>query len=250
MEKLLLILSALVPIFLFLGFIYRKDLRKEPRSMLTKSFLVGCLITIPIVIFELVLEALSPAAIYPLGYLYNAFIVAALVEEGFKLFALRLYVWKNPHFDEHYDGIVYAVFVSLGFAMVENICYVLPHGFSVSISRALLSVPAHGLFAVAMGYFFAKARFSEGFELWSNAFLALALPVLLHGSFNFLIMYIAYNVETSDSIATVIILVISYLALIIGMWRLGLGYIRQHLRQDDKQLTTDTYDSTEITGIK
>ena len=98
-----------------------------------------------------------------IGSTMQAFVVAALPEESFKLLALWLVLRKNPFFDEHFDGIVYAVCVELGFAAVENIFYVFSEEewVTVAISRALLAVPGHYAFAILMGYYYSVYHFVD-----------------------------------------------------------------------------------------
>ena len=109
------------------------------------------------------------------------------IEEFFKFTALYLLIWKNREFNERFDGIVYAVFVSLGFALVENFMYVFTYGESAGYTRAFTAVPAHALFGVTMGYFFAQAKFRQTDRLLSFV-KALIYPVILHGLYDFILM--------------------------------------------------------------
>ena len=126
------------------------------------------------------LEGLSNAA-------WTAFLAAGLTEEGMKFLAFLLFFWKSSHFNERFDGIVYAVYISLGFAGIENILYVFSGGYSVGIVRALTAVPAHALFGVVMGYYFGLAKFNAKYR---GIYLALAffLPFVFHGLYDFLLM--------------------------------------------------------------
>jgi RsiW-degrading membrane proteinase PrsW (M82 family) len=118
---------------------------------------------------------------------YTAFIVAGLTEEAFKYLAFFLLIWRNKNFNEKFDGIVYAVFISLGFATVENIGYVIQFGEQTGYIRALASVPAHALFGVTMGYYFGLAKF---YTVQRKLFLVRAIlyPIILHGIFDFILM--------------------------------------------------------------
>ena len=226
MSILLLLLSAIAPVAIFLFFVYRKDTEKEPPKLLAKSFLWGCIAILPILTIELVLQYLNIFSSAFLHSFYEAFIVAAFVEEGVKLFCLYKIIWKHKEFDQYYDGIVYAVFVSLGFALVENIFYVLEGGFGVSILRAMLSIPAHGLFGVLMGYFFALAKFSPNKNkkfLW----LSFIVPFLAHGLYDFFLMYMVGNDEI-----TIFLLFHLFIALMIFLWRFGIKYIKKHYAKD------------------
>ena len=183
-----LLFISLAPIFIIAFYIYSRDIyEKEPISYLLKALSIGAIIVLPVVFIEKQLsvpaeklEGISNAA-------WIAFIVAGLTEEGMKYLAFLLFFWKSSNFNERFDGIVYAVYISLGFAGIENILYVFSGGYSVGIVRALTAVPAHALFGVVMGYYFGLAKFYPKFR---GVYLILAffLPFVFHGLFDFLLM--------------------------------------------------------------
>ena len=183
-----LIIIALAPVFIIAIYIYIRDkYEREPIALLLISLIVGCVITIPVVVIEGLLSALGQGLMGLASAAWNAFVVAACTEEAFKLLALYLLIWRNRHFNEKFDGIVYASFISLGFAGVENILYVTEGGLSVGITRAFTAIPAHALFGVIMGYQFGLARFYPNERSW-RFFLALLIPILLHGIYDFILM--------------------------------------------------------------
>ena len=55
----------------------------------------------------------------------NAFFIVAFIEEFSKYVIVRYYNQPKKGFNEPFDGIIYAVMVSMGFAAVENIMCVL-----------------------------------------------------------------------------------------------------------------------------
>ncbi|MFM7983094.1 MAG: PrsW family intramembrane metalloprotease, partial [Candidatus Fonsibacter sp.] len=132
--------------------IYRHDLEKEPMRMLVKSFFGGVLSAF-----------LSLCISLPLGMLFNpdgiesatfsAFMGAAIPEEIAKWIIFYWLIRRSKHFDQYYDGILYAIFISMGFALFENLLYVYDGGMQVALVRAVLTVPGHMLFAIPMGYF-------------------------------------------------------------------------------------------------
>jgi len=141
------------------------------------------------------------------------------VEEGFKFAALYFLIWRSRNFNEPVDGIVYAVFISLGFAGVENVLYVFnPQlgGMSTALMRAVVSVPAHGLFGIIMGYHFAIARF-EPQNKSLRIFLAFFAPWLAHGVYNTILLsgYTYYLVV--------------FVPFLLMLWHSGLKKIRMHL---------------------
>lgn len=222
-----LLISAGFPVIVFLVVIYRKDTVKEPPGLLVKCFLWGCVVTVPIIFIELFLDGFNVFESALPRLLYDAFVAVAVVEEGFKFLCLYLIIWKSREFDQHYDGIVYAVFVSLGFALIENIFYVLDAGLGVAVMRAILSVPGHGMFGVVMGYFFALARFSGpgGKKLLWLSFL---VPVLFHGAYDFLLSIMG---ETENGFL-VLLLFAGFVALVAGLWRFGIRDIKKQYDKD------------------
>ena len=226
-------ISALLPVVLLLFFIYRKDrLNPEPLGKLLLTFFVGCLSVIPAGLMESVLIHLAPSArqMPVLNGLIDGYLVAGLSEELCKLLLLLWVIWKSPQFDEYFDGIVYAAFLSLGFACVENISYVMggddPMG--TALMRGVLAVPAHFLFAVTMGYYVSLAKFDPAGRrghLWK----ALLYPVLLHGTYDALLM-VSSNLEGGDSMLATGVTVVLFIVFIIfdvRMWKWGLKRIKR-----------------------
>jgi RsiW-degrading membrane proteinase PrsW (M82 family) len=183
-----LLLLASAPVIIILVYVYIRDkYQKEPAGLLFKTLLVGALTTIPILLVE---TWLSKFMVYFSGLhaaAYNAFVVAAFTEEFFKFAALYYLIWRHKEFDEKYDGIVYAVFVSLGFALVENIMYVFQYGHEVAYARALTAVPVHAILGITMGYYFSLAKFYKK-RRTVNFLTALLMPILLHGIYDFILM--------------------------------------------------------------
>ena len=113
----------------------------------------------------------------------KAFFVVALVEEFSKYLIVRFAAQRNKEFNEPYDGIVYAVAVSMGFAALENVLYVYSYGFETGLFRAFTAVPAHATFAILMGYYMGKAKFSENRFLLNM--IGLGVATLFHGAYDF-----------------------------------------------------------------
>ncbi len=189
----LLLFLSLAPVCIILFYIYFRDkYEKEPIGILVKSFLLGAATVIPVVIIEMLLdnywkEKFSGGYSQLTTAAYSAFVVAALTEELFKFAAFWLLIWRNKNFNERFDGIVYAVFISLGFATVENFFYVLESGVPTAILRAFTAVPGHALFGVTMGYYLGLAKFGENKKQYYT-YMAILMPILLHGVYDFILM--------------------------------------------------------------
>jgi RsiW-degrading membrane proteinase PrsW (M82 family) len=189
----LLLFVSLAPVLVIAAFIYFKDkYEKEPFMMLLRAVLVGMLIIIPVVIIEQLLSNyFTKKFAIPDGNLssaaYNAFIVAAFTEEGFKFLAFMIFIWRNKNFNEKFDGIVYASLVSLGFAAVENVLYVVQNGAPTGILRAFTAVPGHAIFGITMGFFLGLAKFDS---VKKSIYLmsAFIVPFILHGVYDFILM--------------------------------------------------------------
>lgn len=113
----------------------------------------------------------------------RAFFVVGLTEEFSKYIIVRYYAQPKDAFNEPFDGIVYAVMVSMGFAATENIMYVLEGGFEAAFLRAFTAIPAHATFGILMGYYMGKAKFSKNKRLL-NVF-GLMLAIIFHGAYDF-----------------------------------------------------------------
>ncbi|QGY44928.1 PrsW family intramembrane metalloprotease [Maribellus comscasis] len=205
-----LLLLSLAPVFIIGGYIYYRDkYDKEPLQLLWKALLAGALIVIPVIFVERFLSLFLPFFPGILNPAYHGFVVAAFTEESFKFLALFLLFWKTNTFNEKFDGIVYATFISLGFAGVENVMYVLQYGVSTGITRAITAVPAHAVFGVTMGFYVGQARFydKQKKELLRKA---IGMPILLHGVYDFILMT-GYNWLLAFWIAFVVFLYFSAL---------------------------------------
>ena len=189
-----LIAAAVIPAVILLLQVYRADrLEKEPTGLLISLLVFGVIATALAIVTETIGEniLLSFFDETDLGYLIlSNFIVVALSEEGFKLLLLRWRTWRSPNFNCQFDGVVYAVFVALGFALWENISYVLMYGLSTALVRAVTAVPGHACFGVFMGvwYGLAKRLHGQGKDRASKLcrVLALLLPAFLHGCYDYI----------------------------------------------------------------
>ena len=190
----ILVIAAVLPAILLMIRVYRADrLEKESPAMLWRLIKAGIFSAL----IALVLERISGAVLdllvsgnTGLHDLLLYFGVVAFSEEGAKYFLLKRSSWRSPEFDCQYDGVLYAVFVSLGFALWENISYVMAYGFGTAILRALTAIPGHACFGVFMGVFYGFARRSENAGRTGEAkalrILAVLVPALLHGAYDYI----------------------------------------------------------------
>lgn len=164
-ETIILVITALLPAIILGIYVYKKDrVEKEPILLLAGLFLSGIAIIPFVIVFSTFITGFIDG-MFDFGYelngflyaLYNAFdafVAVALVEEGFKWLALIIITSRSKHFNCLFDGIIYAVFVSLGFAAAENVIYVMGYGWPTALLRAVTAVPGHVFDAVIMGYFY------------------------------------------------------------------------------------------------
>lgn len=192
---------ALIPVIGLLIFIYRRDKNeKEPMGFLISLFFLGMATIVSAIILELIGDAIL-GSIFPYPTVGKAVIDAMLIvapaEELGKYLVLRLRTWKNKNFNYSYDAIVYAVFVSLGFAAFENVEYVFSYGVLTALTRMFTAVPGHACFAVLMGFFYSKAKYAsltdkKGKSVLYKA-LAMLVPILTHGIYDAILMAAEVN---------------------------------------------------------
>jgi len=166
-----------------MSFFYLRDrYDSEPLRLVGLLFLLGMLSAFPVMYAVGFLKSLisSPYA--------EAFLAVAAVEEFSKYALTFWFAVRHWEFDEEYDGIVYAVATSLGFATVENIIKVLTLGWETIPITALFTVPGHALFGVIMGFYLGKAKFVTGRKQWGLYLLAFGYPWLMHGTYDSLLV--------------------------------------------------------------
>lgn len=204
MEELMFKLpAALAPAVVLLIMIVKRDsARPEPRKWLLGSVGLGVLAGVLVILLGLlsVIPSIEVDSLF--SAFYCAFASAAIPEECLKLCMLALIANRCKHFDEFFDGVVYAVCIGMGFAAFENILYVFNDDdwVVISVSRALLAVPAHYFFAVIMGSFY--AAFFDKSRRRHYMLLAIGMPVLAHGLYDTL----CFSIDISTTFSTVVLI--------------------------------------------
>jgi len=182
-----LLIAAITPVFIVIIYIYIKDkYEKESKWLLFYNFLFGAILSILIstILYEIHDLFFQKADKFDvIEQFIKAFFVVALIEEFSKYVIVRYYSQPKKDFNEPFDGIVYAVMVSMGFAALENILYVFKGGLDVALIRAITAIPAHATFGVIMGYFMGLAKFSNQKRKWN--LIGLSLAILAHGTYDF-----------------------------------------------------------------
>jgi protease PrsW len=181
-----LAIAGALPALGIMWYVDRLDAaRPEPRWSLRRLAIAGGVATIPCIFVQLALTAAFPLTGLA-GALFMAFVVAGATEELAKVLCLRWFIWRRPEFDERMDGIVYAARAGLGFALVENVLYLLGAASAqqylwMYLVRAVLAVPGHAIWAGVMGYLAARRRFDGKGPGLAGGYL---LAVFLHGGYD------------------------------------------------------------------
>lgn len=217
MAIILLILSIL-PVFLLARYIYNTDFEKEPKSLLIRLFVLGVGSVVVTLFLTYFLDSLFPFFKEDTAYLDvfelipYIYIGVALIEEFSKWIFVRVFTYHHYEFNHAYDAIVYAVFVSLGFACLENILYVFQTGLQTAILRGITAVPGHACFGVFMGYYLGMSKTADKHQnkevSKKNKIKSLVVPVLAHGTYDYFIFAAAK--ESLFSIAFVIFVIVFF----------------------------------------
>jgi RsiW-degrading membrane proteinase PrsW (M82 family) len=211
MDVLSLFALAIAPGAAIMLYIYLKDKHeREPLGLLIISFLYGGLSTMLTLFISWPVNALILTKEDDVVHQFvNALFKVALVEEFSKFFFVRFILFYNRNFNEPFDGIVYAVMVSMGFATLENVLYVYQYGYTTGIMRMFTAVPAHATFAILMGYFLGKAKFTHRKAFYYSV-IALLMAAVFHGAYDYFI-FISYlpGLWTGAIISLVICLLLS-----------------------------------------
>ena len=226
---LLLILAAVLPAAYLMWKVYQSDrLEREPPRMLLGLVLLGMISTALAGAAEQLGDRLLSYVLDDSSVARNAlffFLIVGPAEEGFKYAVLRWRTWRHPAFDCQYDGVVYAVFVALGFALWENIGYVLMFGMQTALARALTAVPGHACFGVFMGVWYGIAKRWELYGYPDRSRTAcrncVVIPALLHGCYDFI---------ASLSVGGYALV---FLVFVIAMFIVALRLVKRAARRDD-----------------
>lgn len=180
---------AVIPAIALLCVVWKLDtVEKEPPALLARLFAFGALTVVSAILVGLIGNGIVNAAYSGSGRIFfiflDSFIFTALAQEAGKFFVLKMATWKNREFNYTFDGLVYAVAVSLGFAVAENIVYVVRSGADASISRVVLSVAGHLVYSMFMGCFYGQARYAEGEGKRKRVRMHLAEAVLIPAVMN------------------------------------------------------------------
>ena len=216
-DGLFLLALALAPGAAIGLYIYLKDKHeREPIGFLMRSFFFGVLSVFVTLILSKGISLFVVIDEQNVGQrAIHAFLIVALVEEFSKFIFIRGILYNNRNFNEPFDGIVYSVMVSMGFATFENILYVLEGGVGTALMRMFTAVPAHATFAILMGYYLGKAKFEH--KKAHYAFYALGVATLFHGAYDYCLFISFVPGIVFGALAS----------LVVGIW-LSLKAIRIH----------------------
>ena len=229
--NILIIILTILPILLLVLYFYKKDTLKEPRKLLQKLFFSGFLSALLVIFISIIgiiffpsLANIENASLIKI-FMYS-FILVSLTEEFCKWIMIYKISYNHKEFDQFYDIVLYSVLVSLGFACFENFLYVIGNESQlfVSIFRGITAIPAHACFGVMMGYFLGLSKFNNNNNEKKYFNLSLIIPIILHGTYDFLLL------------SNNIILVCIFLIFIVSMFIITILKIKKVIRLDKFKL--------------
>ena len=210
-----LYLVTILPPMILGIIIWKSDKFPEPGKFLVASFLLGVSISFPLYLFVMIAEDhIAPLlgldldaitrwnegawkednAIYPAAErTFMSFFRAAFLEEGIKFALLIFFCVRLSELNEPMDAIVYGAAIGLGYAAMENLGYLNSGDLETAWTFAIVKVRyipliMHLGFGVLMGWLLSQNLFEESnlFKRRLMLILALAIPVIFHGSYNYL----------------------------------------------------------------
>jgi len=181
---LLLVSLSISPGIFIMIFIYNLDIEdQEPLWLLALCFIFGAInLHLDVDILEFIFGYINMSNIFlQIG---GEALTVAITEEMLKFIVVILIIYPNKAFDEPFDGIVYSVFVGMGFATAENLTFVLQGDTSIALFRMLSAIPAHFVFAVIMGYYLGIAKSKKKNEFFYIS-LSIIIPITLHAFYDY-----------------------------------------------------------------
>lgn len=222
-------LSIAPGIAISLYFFFKDEYNREPRRHVIISFFLGMVSALLAGLIESTALTLTGdnGSESILFIALKAFLIVGFTEEWCKYIMVRKYAFPKPEFDEPFDGIVYAVMVSMGFATLENVMYVMEHGLATAIARMFLSVPAHASFAVLMGYYLGMARFKQ-IEKRSYLLRGVLAATFFHGCFDFF-LFLQENKVLAEHVSGLLLLAGAIASYVIAI-KLSRKAIKVHIQ--------------------
>ena len=182
-DMLLVTLSISPGIFIMVTIYNLDEYDKEPLWLLALAFIFGAInLHLDIDILDFLFSLIT--AENDFIRIGEEALSVGFTEELLKFIVVMLIIYPNKNFDEPFDGIVYSVFVGMGFATAENMTFVLQGGAGLAVMRMLSAIPAHFVFAVIMGYYLGKAKSSKNSQFLFIG-LSLLIPVLIHSLYDY-----------------------------------------------------------------
>jgi RsiW-degrading membrane proteinase PrsW (M82 family) len=189
------IVPILLPVLFWAGYHYYKDRHQpEPILNLLFCFLLGIAASYLSKSMYIALETVNlrhdayELAATNLWQLlaYSIFIIGG-IEETAKLIPFLIFAIRFKAFDENLDGIIYASFIALGYAAMENFHYLQYLTQSEAMYRGFAGPLVHILFASVWGYQIGIARLA-GRPLVLVSFVAVTIAAILHGFYDFIVI--------------------------------------------------------------
>lgn len=242
-ERLLVLIFSLVPTLLLVAFVLYTDRKsKEPVKNVVLCLLSGILTISVAGYFEnLVMPYFSNNTILTF--------VWAFIEELSKIAIFFLFIFDNKHYDDIYDGIVYMMLIALSFAGLENIMYAFSEStindsISLALMRDFTTVPLHVICGIVIGYFMSLGSFSKSKDKKIiNFSLAIVVPSLIHGSFNFLMNFLGnLKIDYNNSIQVLLFEILPLLVIMISLFYLAAKVSKKALSLNKTFINNEQYD--------
>lgn len=209
-----LLIIALAPAIALIVYVYYRDKHdREPLGLVLRVFIFGMLSTIPAALLEQYFNVEDKNNLIVTAY--STFLIIAGAEEGSKYLFLRWSAYRKIAFNEPFDGIVYSVIISMGFAALENILYVFSSSnpLQTALLRMLTAVPAHFTFAVIMGYYVGLAKYNPVKRI-QYTMMGIGGAMFFHGLYDFCLIQNKYPyIVTGALISLIVALYLSFKAL-------------------------------------
>ena len=209
-----LLIIALAPAIALIVYVYYRDKHdREPLGLVLRVFIFGMLSTIPAALLEQYFNVEDKNNLIVTAY--STFLIIAGAEEGSKYLFLRWSAYRKIAFNEPFDGIVYSVIISMGFAALENILYVFSSSnpLQTALLRMLTAVPAHFTFAVIMGYYVGLAKYNP-VKRTQYTMMGIGGAMFFHGLYDFCLIQNKYPyIVTGALISLIVALYLSFKAL-------------------------------------
>ncbi len=171
--------------FLLLLLIAQAGMEKKTLKLFAGSYFFGFVAALPMIIAIYLVNTYWLVHVQSLRrILFYGFVLIGFLSEVTKFVILRYKYITNPQITKPFDGILFSIMISMGFATLANIYFYFQWDYSDNLLTVLYAVPfANLLTGIILGFFVGMGKFRTSSSF--DSLTGLVAAVFFNGFFSF-----------------------------------------------------------------